>query len=380
MSRLRSTRIEFRKSPAARFMMLAITLCLAGTPAFAERPGVGGKRDLDVMTANLYVGADFGPLTTLNPADPNFGLKFLTGTATIYGQIGAAKFPVRAAALAREVAVRAPDIIALQEVTLIRHQSPGDAIFGGTSPATGVVADYLGILLAELQHQGAHYTVVSMVQNLDVEVPLATGPASFDDIRLTDRDVILVRADLPPGYLRAINPLSGNYAVSLPLPIGINVLRGWCSIDVEVRGRTVRVINTHLEEALPQPLPDIQAYQAGELLAGVANTSLPVILAGDFNSDAHGNYGPTVYPLLTTIAGFADAWSVARPGAPGLTWGHDSLLADPSALFSIRIDYVLYRGGRLQASDADTISSIIGTTPPLWFSDHAAVVAKIAID
>ena len=193
MSRLRSTRIEFRKSAAARLVILAVALCLASTPVFAQRSGVGGKRDLDVMTANLYVGADFSPLTTLNPADPNFGLKFLTGTATIYGQIGAANFPVRAAALAREVAVRAPDIIALQEVTLIRRQSPGDAIFGGTSPATGVVADYLEILLAALHHQGAHYTVVSMVGNLDVEVPLATGPTTFDDVRVTDR---LERTDL----------------------------------------------------------------------------------------------------------------------------------------------------------------------------------------
>src|SRR5438105_1357555 len=166
MSRRRSTRIAFRKSAAARLLALVTILCVAGSSAFAQRTGVGGKRDLDVMTANLYVGADFTPLTTLNPADPDFGLKFVTGVATVYGRIVAANFPVRADALARNIAVRAPDVIALQEVTQIRRQTPG-------SPA--VVADYLVILLDALERQGAHYAVASMVQDLHVQAPLATG-------------------------------------------------------------------------------------------------------------------------------------------------------------------------------------------------------------
>lgn len=364
---------------AVGLALVILTLLTSASWAFAEQPGVGGKRDLDVMTVNLYVGADFSPLTTLNPSDPDFFVKFLTGVATIYGHIGASNFPVRASAIAQQVALRGPDVIALQEVTLIRRQSPGDAIVGGQTPAMDVVSDYLQILMAALEHQGAHYAVASMSQDLDVEVPLSTGPGTFDDLRLTDRDVILVRSDLPPGYLRATNPQHDNYAAALPLPIGITVLRGWCSIDLQVRGREIRVINTHLEEALPEPLPDIQGFQAFELLAGPANTDLPVVLAGDFNSDAYGNYGPSVYPLLTSVGGFSDAWSVARPGEPGLTWGHDAFLADPSVLFSLRIDYVLYRGSPFHASDAETIGWMIRAFPPLWFSDHAAVIAKLDV-
>src|SRR5689334_22422947 len=103
-------------------LRLAIALVLLGTlslPAFAQHSDVGGKRDVDVMTVNLYVGADFGPLVSLNPADPDYGTKFLTGVATTYGKILASNFPVRAEALAREVRRRAPDVIALQEVTQI---------------------------------------------------------------------------------------------------------------------------------------------------------------------------------------------------------------------------------------------------------------------
>ena len=361
-------------------VVLILTLLTGTSWVFAQQPGgVGGKRDLDVMTANLYIGADFSPLTTLNPSDPDFNIKFLTGVATIYGRIGASNFPVRAEAIARQVALRGPDVVALQEVALIRRQSPGDAIGGGTIPATNVVADYLQILLAALELHGAHYTIASMSQDLDVEVPLITGPGRFDDLRLTDREVILLRTDLPPGYLRATNPQHGNYAASLPLPIGIAVLRGWCSIDLQVRGRTLRVINTHIEEALPEFLPDIQGFQAYELLTGPAKTNLPVVLAGDFNSDAYGNYGPSVYPLLTIVGGFTDAWSVARPGVLGLTWGHDEFLSDPAVLFSLRIDDILYRGNIFHASDAETIDLMIRAFPPLWFSDHAAVIAKLDI-
>jgi endonuclease/exonuclease/phosphatase family metal-dependent hydrolase len=358
--------------------LLILTLLAGSSLAFAQRAGVGGKRDLDVMTVNLYVGADFSPVTTLDPADPNYGFKFLNGVATIYSRIAASRFPDRADAIARQIALRGPDVVALQEVSLIRHQSPGDSIVGGTTPATGIIADYLDILMSALEHQGAHYAVASLSQDLDVEVPLFTGEG-FDDLRLTDRDVILVRTDLPTGYLQATNAQHGNYTAALPLPIGITVLRGWCSIDLQVRGRTLRVINTHLEEVLPEFLPDIQGYQAWELLTGPANTELPVVLAGDFNSDAYGNYGATVYPLLTAFGGFSDAWSVARPGELGLTWGHDELLSDPSVLPSLRIDFVLYRGDGVEAIDADTIGWMIRSTPPLWFSDHAAVTAKLGV-
>jgi endonuclease/exonuclease/phosphatase family metal-dependent hydrolase len=368
------------RSTIVRWLLVTIVVVSApGNLLFAQRSGIGGKRDVDVMTVNLYIGADFTPLVTLDPRDPDFGTKFLTGTATIYGRILASNFPARAEAIAKEVARRAPDVIALQEVAQLRQQLQGDAIFGGTIPATEVTMDYLETLLEELDRHGAHYGVACLSENLDVEVPLATGPGTFADLRLTDRDVILIRTDLPPGYLRASNPQAGNYQAALTLPIGISVLRGWCSVDLAVRGRAFRVIDTHLEDALPETLPDVQGFQASELLNGPADTDLPVILAGDFNSDAYGNYGPSVYPMLTTDGGFQDAWSVARAGEPGLTWGHDSLLSDPSVPFTLRIDYVLYRGGGIAASDADTIGWMIRALPPLWFSDHAAVVTKLSI-
>jgi hypothetical protein len=108
-------------------------------------------------------------------------------------------FPSVPMPLAQQVARRLPDLIALQEVTLIRRQSPGDFIVGGSVPATSVEADHLAILMNALERYGAHYAIVSQVQDTDVEMPLPTSATTFDDLRLTDRDVILMRTDLPPG-------------------------------------------------------------------------------------------------------------------------------------------------------------------------------------
>jgi endonuclease/exonuclease/phosphatase family metal-dependent hydrolase len=187
---------------------------------------------------------------------------------------------MRAEALAEQIVRRGPDVVALQEVSLIRRQSPGDLIVRGTTPATDIELDYLAILLSALERHGGHYAVASQVQDTDVEVPLFTG-ASFDDVRLTDRDVILVRSDLPPGQLRISNPQAKNFTAALPLPIGGNAIRGWCSIDVQTRGRSFRFITAHLEDILPPGLPNIQLAQAYELLIDPANTTMPVVLAGD---------------------------------------------------------------------------------------------------
>jgi len=325
-----------------RFSVSTIALVLIAiafgfnTSAWAQARDIGGKRDLDVATFNLYVGADFTPVLTLDPSDP----AFFARVAAAHAQILQSNFPLRAEALAEQIVRRDPDLVALQEVALIRRQSPGDRFVGGTIPATDIELDYLAILLRALQSHGGHYVVASQVQDTDVEVPLWTG-ASFDDVRLTDRDVILVRTDLPRGQLLISNPQAGNFTAALPLPIGGTALRGWCSIDVQTRGRSLRFINTHLEDLLPPGLPNIQLAQAFELLTVPANAPLPVILSGDFNSDAYGYYSPETYALLTGQGHFTDSWRVAEPRRLGLTWGHDALLSDVTVPFIFRLDLIL---------------------------------------
>jgi len=359
---------------------ILLTLTILTSTVGAQGLPDTGKRGIDVATVNLYVGADFSPVLALDPStDPDFLSKLIAGVATIYSRIHQSKFETRADALAREIVRRGPDLVALQEVTLLRRQKDGDFFSGNPVPATGPDLDYLSTLLEALERHGGHYAVVSEIQEVDVELPLLTAD-SLDDVRLTDRDVILARTDLPPGHLRTLNPQAGNFSVLLPLPLGIPVLRGWCSIDVLVRGRQFRFINTHLEDRVPASPFNIQLAQAFELWNdnGPANTTLPVILAGDFNSDANGNYSSETYSHLTTDAGLRDLWGDVGGRSPGLTWGHDSFLLDPQVLFDFRLDWVLFRGP-FEPQDVVVVDPVIGTFAPLWFSDHAAVFGTFAI-
>jgi endonuclease/exonuclease/phosphatase family metal-dependent hydrolase len=318
-----------------------------------------------VMTRNVYYGFDVGPL--LSATDPN-DIPVLAAQA--FAQLNATNFPERAAAMADEIALKRPQLIALQEVALIRIQSPGDAVVGGTVPADTVYLDYLQILLDALAARGLDYQVAGQVQNADVELPMLVGtsPLAFDDVRLTDRDVVLARGDV------AISGVtSANYVAKLTLPtLGVDVLRGYVAVNAAIAGIEYRFVATHLEDT---PFPVVQMAQAQELVAVLAAETRTVILAGDFNSDAPA--GATVQYLASQ--GFGDAWTRnQQPDAgSGLTWGHDADLTDPADTFSQRIDLVLTRDGVLRAGAA-TVNVLDGKTPSgLWTSDHAGVFARL---
>jgi endonuclease/exonuclease/phosphatase family metal-dependent hydrolase len=197
------------------------------------------------------------------------------------------------------------------------------------------------------------------------------------DLRLTDRDVVLARTDLPASQLKLSNVQIGHFAARLEVPLGPQIIsfdRGWISVDAKVRGKSFRFVNTHMEPEFPAGA--IQVLQGQELLAGPANTDLPVILVGDFNSRADG-LGTATYANLVA-AGFDDAWAETRPGDPGFTGTQDALLLNHSSEADERIDLVLYRG------DVRAISTeIVGESPDdrtpsgLWPSDHAGVVGTL---
>ena len=116
--------------------------------------------------------------------------------------------------------------------------------------------------------------------------------------------------------------------------------RGWMAVDAGVRGTQIRLINTHLEVERPPAAAAAQLAQAGEPLAGPADTSLPVVMLGDFNSRPDA---PT-YAALRAV-GFDDAWTRANPGDhTGFTCCHRESLDDPGDMLRARIDLILTRG------------------------------------
>ncbi len=358
-------------------LLIAISLGRAMT-ARSDASGTGGKRGVKTMTINLYVGGGIGRVVALDPADPGYVTNLIATVTGIYYEIVASQPAARLQGVADEIAARMPDIVAVEEASLIRNESPGDLIIGGANPATHVVFDYLQILVDALALRGAHYAVVATANEIDVELPMLNlQSGAIDDVRLTDRDAILVRTDLPSGHLTVSNAQSGNFKNVIQIPsIGLSFPRGWCSVDAVIRGERFRYICTHLEE---ETAPQIQLLQGQELLSGPASSTLPVILAGDFNADALRRNGTQTYDALIA-AGFTDAWGALHPDDPagGLTWGHDELLADPGMPLVWRIDLVLCRGTRFTPAEADVIDfGLNRTQSPLWGTDHAAVAAEI---
>ena len=373
-------RLNLLRARTKAWLLIAATLAVSWSALAGQPCGPGGRRGVETMTVNLYIGGGINRIVALDPTDPNYASELVATVTGVYYEIVASQPNVRIGGVADAIAARLPDMVAVEEATRLCHQSPGDLMIGGSSPATNVVFDYLQILVDALAARGAHYAVASTSDEWEAEMPmfnLQTG--SIDDIRQADREAILVRTDLPQGQLHVSHPQNGNFTNVIVFPaIGLSLARGWCSVDVRLRGedfRYFRYICAHLEE---ETAPELQILQAGELLAGPAKTRLPVLLCGDFNADPLHRDGSLVYDSFTA-QGFRDAWTVVHRNNPagGLTWGHDEFLADPAASFDRRIDLVFYKGCSFVPIRSEVVDLPLGRSePPLWASDHAAVSAE----
>ena len=90
--------------------------------------------------------------------------------------------------------------------------------------------------------EGLDYQVAAKVQNFDVEMPMGSF-TEYDDVRLTDFDVILARSDVTIS-----RPVRMNYDNIFSVEaLFIEVLRGYVAVDATVAGITYRIVNTHLE-------------------------------------------------------------------------------------------------------------------------------------
>jgi endonuclease/exonuclease/phosphatase family metal-dependent hydrolase len=341
--------------------------CTVATMQETEDPSI------TVMTRNLYVG------TPLNHAFAASTWPELVAAGSLaWSNLLAGDFPTRAGALADEIAQVRPDVVGLQEVTLWRDQTPSDVQTQPAPNATHVAFDFLAILQHELSDRGVSYTPVATSTNADLEFPRLDPGAGQVDVRLTDRDVLMVRADVAD---RSSNPRTGHYAAQFGEPFlagPVTSTRGWASIDYRMTPTTtVRVFNTHLEVGPPVTGPT-QEQQGGEFLSLVADSPHPVIALGDFNSPADGSSTPT-YRQLTAV--LHDAWIAARPADPGWTCCLAKPLVDPVGGGSMRIDLVL-------TSEDWSVTRVArvgdqpfrASPPPVWASDHFGVTARIVVD
>jgi endonuclease/exonuclease/phosphatase family metal-dependent hydrolase len=358
----------------AREILLVLIACAIAISARADNR----DRVLKVMTRNMDTGTDLGYIFS---ATDQFS--FLVAVTDTFQESHGSNIAERAAGVAAEIHDQQPDFVSLQELTRWRTGPPGDTPLTTGGPATLVVDDALQSLLTALDSLGEHYDVIAVRQNGDDE-----APAIFDaslrlfNVRLTDFDAVLARSDLPIDELKIEN-VQMNYFdafLTLPTPVGpVALPRGWIAVDAKLRGKTYRVIDTHLEVLDP----GVQAAQTQELLNGPALSTNAVVIAGDLNSDAD-NPDPTLGPAYQILlnAGFVDSWAIVHPGDPGYTIPLH--LEDPyaPATPSRRIDLILTRDG------ADAVAAFgslrIGLTDltpsGLFPSDHAGVVSSFVLE
>jgi endonuclease/exonuclease/phosphatase family metal-dependent hydrolase len=347
--------------------VLLIAIVASVLPVHSDSHAAASKASITVMSRNLYIGASFSPLVGVETPKA-----ISERVAMVYGTILSSQFPHRAEAIADEIAGKQPDLVGLQEAPLLVVQSPGGPLVANSPQPAAIGIDYIQILLDALERRGAHYAVAAIVNNTDVTAPSATG----DMIRLIERDVILINTDLSSDELHVSNPQAKNFNARFTVHMGgttVPLLRGWCSVDVTVRGKSVRVVSTHLEEEL---VGHIQFAQADELLAGPLRTNRPVICLGDFNASGDS----TIYENFLQV-GFQDAWSLAHPHNPGFSCCQAEDLLNPASQLSIRIDRILFHGNRISVEDVQLVGDNPSDRIPSgqWPSDHAGIVGRLSI-
>lgn len=334
--------------------------------------GCGGDDGLDgpgipitVYTRNLYLGSEIFSLATV----PSFD-DIPAVAAELWANVQASDFPSRAKVLAAEIVALGPDLVALQEVSLYRLQTPSDYQPGAAPNASEVGLDFLASLLEEIGALGGGYTVAGEAPNGDVELPVSDGAGGRFDLRLTDRDVILARAGVTTSAFEAIVfDAKASFTVGGAGGVPFALVRGASRLEAEVDGARVTFVNSHLEVG---SLEAFQMIQANELLAWLQPIPGPILLLGDFNS----NPGMGSYNALTGT--FRDAYTSSEPG---FTCCQQGDLMNPTSVAANRIDLILYKG-RFRVNDVQVTGAdpATGRTPSgLWASDHLGVVGTLEL-
>jgi endonuclease/exonuclease/phosphatase family metal-dependent hydrolase len=335
-------------------LLLAGVLLIFSAPVLAESTP-NGAFNVDVMSQNLYIGADLDRI--LRGEDP----------AAVLDTALATDYPRRAGKIAETIGKNRPDLVGIQEATEI-------TVFSAVTGDIILKLDYLGILVGQLNAQGHPYEVSSVLTNADVTLPVDLENGIF--ARVLDRDAIIHNTETTT----VANPEGKNFGTNFTFTLGgvpIEFTRGYTGVDATVDGRTFRFVNTHLEVAnAPCLTPDgpviCQDVQAEELINDLDAVSLPVILVGDFNAVP----GATAYQTIID-ADYADTWNSDMES--GFTCCQPELLDNKQSQLFERIDHLFVRERGIKVVSADTTvlgddpqSRTQGDPPRLWSSDHGA--------
>lgn len=335
-----------------------------------------GQEPFKVLTQNVYLGGDTGPLFSIDFSNVP---AILRATNAFWAQVQASQIPERAAAIVDQIDARRPHLVGLQEVVRF-------AVFDMTTMQVVGGADLLAAIQAEIGTRGLPYEVVHAQETTSSALPLAVGATGITKLlSFTDRVVALRRTDVP-----VVSSDAGRYAAAFSLgPVTLE--RGWVRVSTERDGTPVHFVVTHLET---QGLAPVQAAQLQELMDDVmAGLQGLTVLVGDLNSDAAASPGDrswtATYDRLLD-AGFVDAWKQAgHPrGEVGYTCCQAVDLRNDLPELDERIDFILLRteDGAAWRMPSGIRIELIGEEQEdrtdatgLWPADHAGLAAGLRV-
>ncbi len=356
--------------------------------SLAMSAGAATNQDINVMTMNLYLGADLAPVFAAKTEG-----EFLAAANAALQQVAENNFPERAQALAAEIVAKNPELVSLQEV--YNFTLDGQNL----SPP---FRNYLDDLLEALAQQGADYKVAAIVKNVDIQ----DIPLGFLKIGVTDRDVILVRSDVTTtvvpialsGCKASMDGCNYQAAAIVSTPIGtISLDRGFVAVDALLGDTPVRFVDTHLElpgrELNPaDPRASIPQWaQALELISILAQFPNPqgakIVVAGDINSTPVDQilyldvWPYTIKPpyMQFVDAGYIDVWTLRPGNPPGFTCCQAENLLNLDSILSDRRDVTFSK----ETPYGMVMVNVVGneetdkTPSGLWPSDHAGVVTRM---
>ena len=400
-----------RAARASLFAVVAAGLALSLPSAAAGDHKSKGVK-VDVMTRNVFLGADLGPALAASNTQ-----QFIEANGQILREVDQTDFPRRAEILADEIQSRKPDLVGLQEVALWRT-GPSDVgpALSNTPVATTVEYDFLQLLLDELnegldEYEEGSYQVTVVQEQFDFEAPANENNVPNDNPntaqkpfapnaeingRLTMRDVILQRVGT---HVKTKNETGGNFenllVVDVANVVEVPVTRGWTQLDAtakkeikkgkhkgEVVKKKFRFVNSHFEAFDDETEhPSIRARQADELIQKAADDDRSIIL-GDFNSDS-----PGVKPGDEQAYEVLQAGGLDQPYATGFRTLADhpgsccvpDLFTPAPSEFDHQVDHVMTNMPREKAKRVK--SGVTGLTQVggMYGSDHGGVWSRIRL-
>jgi endonuclease/exonuclease/phosphatase family metal-dependent hydrolase len=225
-----------------------------------------------------------------------------------------------------------PDIVALQEVDRFWSRSAGQ--------------DQPAALAAMLQMDVCYGANMVLQGDADSRAPREYGVAT------------LTR-----------HPIRRSRNTLLPVPEGWEP-RGLLEAHVHVAGvGEVLVLNTHFQvgrQGLEQEAVQQRLDQARAAVERIRESSVPVVLMGDFNADPSAE---EMAPFRAANIALSDAWEVAGDGGAGLTNP-----AHPDVPAAHRIDAILVTS-EFSIAHAEVLDNVLVRMA----SDHFPVVAELGV-